>query len=143
MAVPGSLPKPPLVCRTTLAPNRIVCRLCDQDTVSASCTWRLNRSDDRDSPIVNGTDPARVYVVESSCASQSETGSPFKYETRASLRRFGPIAVVWFACVVHERRVYRRATVGAFVPTTASFGFVSNIRSTLKRSISVCAGASL
>ncbi len=35
------------------------------------------------------------------------------------------MTVVWLTPTDREPRVYRRATVGALVPTTASLGFVS------------------
>jgi len=71
-----------------LPPNRNVCAPRDQDKVSAIWICRPEMSDERDSPIVNGTDPARVYVAASSCGSHSVTGLPCRYEARASLRRF-------------------------------------------------------
>ena len=75
--------------------------------------------------MVNGTDPARVYAVESDCDSQSVTGSPLRYPIRASLRRFELRTHVSLTWPVTERREYLRATLGALVPATASFGFVS------------------
>jgi hypothetical protein len=75
--------------------------------------------------IVNGTEPARVYVVDGFCASQSVTGAPSRYANRASFSRFDRTTAVWLVPTDREPRVYRHATVGAFVPTTASFGLVS------------------
>jgi hypothetical protein len=82
--VPGSLPVPPEVWRAMLAPRRSVCLPRDHDSVSENCAWRLCTFDSRDWPMVNGTEPARVYAVESVCASQSVTGSPLRY--RRALR---------------------------------------------------------
>ena len=78
VAWPGSLPVPPLVCCTRLPPKRRLCAPRDHDTVSANWNWWLVMSDWRDSPIVNGTDPPRVYVVDRFCASHSVTGEPFR-----------------------------------------------------------------
>jgi hypothetical protein len=60
VAWPGSLPLPPVVCRITLPPKRRLWRPRTHEAVSANCTWWPKISAARDSPIVNGTDPARV-----------------------------------------------------------------------------------
>src|SRR5882762_5329753 len=68
--------------------------------------------------MVNGTDPARVYAVESDCASQSVTGSPLRYPMRASLRRFGLRSHVSLMLAVTERRKYSRRSVTANMSDT-------------------------
>ena len=61
-----------------LAPKRIVWLPRDHVSVSENCAWRLCTFVSRDWPIVNGTEPARVYAVDSDCAAQSVTGSPLR-----------------------------------------------------------------
>src|SRR5438045_2028166 len=103
-------------------------RLClprDHVSVSENCACRLCTSVSRDWPMVNGTDPARAYAVDSCCASQSVTGSPSLKPARTSLRRLELRTDVSLALIVADRREYLRATLGALVPPTASLGFVS------------------
>src|SRR5215207_1588005 len=100
-------------------------------------------SERRDWPMVNGTVPPRVYVVESVPASHLVTGSPCRYANRASFRRVRLTTEVWLAWSVHERREYLRATLGAFVPPTASCGLSSKKRSTFTRTIDDWPGVNL
>src|SRR5262249_24677550 len=93
VACPGSLPVPPLVWWTRLPPNRRLCAPRDHDTVSANWNCLPVMLDCRDSPIVNGTEPPRVYVVDRSCASHKVTGDPWRKANRASLSR-SPLTTV-------------------------------------------------
>src|SRR5262249_42999151 len=108
-----------------LPPNRRLCLPLDHVSVSESCACLLCTSVRRDCPIVNGTVPARVYVVDRLRASHRVTGSPSLNPIRSSFSRFEPSTHVSLPLKVRAPRAYRRATLGALVPPTASFGLVS------------------